>query len=123
MNRDDPLEMWLIGGDHEAHPDVLAEHQAAVHADLDRLAAWLDDTRPKRGSMPHVHVWSWGVMPPAAEDVERIKDLYHRVMQAGGTGRSYAEESLLALLAAAKDPASIPFWNEVLAISRPRDTF
>src|SRR5689334_15223499 len=122
MDRDDPLSMWLIAGVGEAHPDVLAEHQAAVHAELERLAAGLDDAR-KRGNMPHVRIRGWGGLPPAQADVERIKDLYRRVLESGGTGRSYVEESLLTLLAATRDPALIPFWNEALDLSRARDTF
>jgi hypothetical protein len=125
MNRDDPLEMWLIGGEREIDPDILEQYQAMARHDLDRLEAWLDDTNsPKRGSMPLVRGGRWsGGLPPAPGDVERVKALHRRVFAHGGAGKRYAEEGLLGLLAATKDPTHVPFWVETLDLSRPRDSF
>ena len=125
MNRDDPLEMWLIGGEREVDPAILEQYQAMTRQDLDKLEAWLDATNlPRRGSMPYVRGGRWtGGVPPAPEDVERAKALHRRVFEQGGSGKRYAEEGLLGLLAATQDPAQIPFWVETAGLSRPRDSF
>ena len=56
-------------------------------------------------------------------DLTRAQDLYHRVFVTGGTGNTLVQEELLNLIAATEDPTSVPFWVEVLDLSRPRDAF
>jgi len=60
-------------------------------------------------------------VPPAPEDVGLAEELFRRVFRAGGTGSMPVMEALLELIAAARDPATVPFWREVIALSRPRD--
>jgi hypothetical protein len=63
------------------------------------------------------------MMGVAPADLPRAQELYRRVFEAGGTGNMYIQEALLTLIAATEDPASIPFWLEILELSRPRDQF
>ena len=125
MNRDDPLEMWLLGGERKIDPEMLRSFQSAVRQDLDQLEAWLDAPKlPKHSGMPHIRGGFWGRgLPPAPEDAERAKELHRRVFQQGGAGKRYAEEGLLGLLAAMQDAGNIPFWIETAGLTRPRDSF
>jgi len=72
----------------------------------------------------HAWLWGWGgAVALAPADLARALDLYRRVYVTGGTGNTYVQEGLLNLIAATEDPASVPFWVEILDLSRPRDAF
>ena len=123
MDRDDPLWLWLLSGERDLDPGLVADHQDKLRDALDRLEAYLDDP-PKRPNLMDVtpRVWdALGGFDP--DDLPRAQALYRRVVEAGGTGTTYAQEALLQLIAAAQDPASIPFWLEILDIRRRRDAF
>jgi hypothetical protein len=118
------LEKWLLWKSAgKLDPKVVAQHQAEAHADLDQLAEFLDNLPPKvnMGSV-RLGGW-WGAVGLAPADLARAQDLYRRVYVTGGTGNSFVQESLLQLIAATEDPASVPFWVEILDLNRPRDTF
>ncbi|MBL7063123.1 MAG: plasmid pRiA4b ORF-3 family protein [Anaerolineae bacterium] len=105
-------------------PEIVAQHQAEVHAALDRLAEFLDNPPPKRPNMSSVELWDWeGMVGFAPADLSRAQDLYRRVYVTGGAGSTLIQESLLNLIAATEDPESIPFWLEILDLGRPRDQF
>jgi hypothetical protein len=52
---------------------------------------------------------------PALGDLPRAQALYRRVIEVGGTGTTYVQKALPELTSTADDPASIPFWLEILA--------
>jgi hypothetical protein len=123
MDHDAPLRLWFLRGGRDLDPDLVTGHRAELRAALDRLEAYLDDP-PKRPNLMDVTPRFWdalGGFDP--DDLPRAQALYRRVVEAGGTGTTYAQEALLRLIAAAQDPASLSFWQEILDIRRPRDAF
>lgn len=124
MLHNDPFESWLFHRKMKwlpSHP--LTEQQAKVSAALDRLTAFLDNPPPKR-ALSDLGLWGWnGAVSLNPTDVPRAQELYRRVFLTGGTGSKHVQETLLDLLAATEDPTSVPFWKEMLDLSRPRDHF
>lgn len=125
MNRDDPLDNWLlVRSVNELDPKDVARRQAESHEALDRLTNVLDNPPVKWTGMRDTGLWgSWNAVGFAPVDLARAQELYRRVYITGGAGSSYIQESLLSQIAAAEDPTSIPFWLEILDLSRPRDSF
>jgi hypothetical protein len=123
MDRDDPLGLWLLYSKRDLDPGLVADQQARLRAALDRLEAYLDDP-PKRPNLMDLapRVWdALGGFDP--DDLPRAQALYRRVVETGGTGTTYVQKALLELIAAPQDPASVPFWLEILDIRRRRDAF
>jgi hypothetical protein len=123
MDRDDPLGLWLLYSERDLDPGPVADQRDRLRAELDRLEAYLDNP-PRRPNLMDVTPRAWdalGGFDP--EDLPRAQALYRRVVETGGTGTTYVQEALLELIAAAQDPASIPFWLEILDIHRRRDAF
>lgn len=125
MNRDDPLDYWhSVRGFFQLPPEVVAEHQAKAHAALDRLSDFLDHPPIKWGRFNKTGLgYGGGGVGFATTDLPRAQELYRRVYEARGTGVSFIQESLLTMMAEAEDPETVPFWLEVLDLSRPRDSF
>ena len=110
MDRDDPLSSWLFVDQLKLNTDDVAQRQAKIHVALDRLSALLDSPPSKRVNLTNAGIWDWQVTGPADDDLARAQELYRRVYETGGTGSTYAQESLLELIALALDPHSVPFW-------------
>jgi hypothetical protein len=129
MRRDDPLDEveWSLLdrllSRIEIPPERLAELRADTHTFLDQVADHLDNPRPRR-TWYDIHRWNvGGGIGLVAEDVPRSQALYPRVVEAGGTGSRDIQESLLGLISQAQEPASVPFWVELLDYARPRDQY
>lgn len=58
-----------------------------------------------------------------ADDVSRAQGLYRQVWERGGTGSSFQLQELGEMIALALNSASIPFWQELLNLSKPRDRY
>jgi hypothetical protein len=56
-------------------------------------------------------------------DVAKTQKLFLELWELGGTGASYIAGDLLDALALALSPASVPFWQQLLDLSRPRDRY
>lgn len=85
---------------------------------------------PRRLRQPKPKAWLWdsvslrglevsGAGLPRAE-VERARSCWREVADRGGPGSPRIAEGLLGLVGSALDPADVPFWLEVLALTRPR---
>jgi hypothetical protein len=125
MRDGDPLEGWLDlvymlktippqsrGARREARDGLNALARAVAQAaggkvDLDRV----------RGSV--LGRYSGATLSDA--DVAEAQRLFLALWEQGGSGLSYVLESLLDGLALAMSPASVPFWQQLLDLSRPRD--
>jgi len=123
VNRDDPLREWLLWSKRSRPPEIVVQHQSAVQVALDRLAEFLDNPPSERPNMSSVELQDWGGMVGLAPaDLVRAQELYRRVYVTGVTGSTLVQESLLNLIAGTEDPASIPFWLEILDF-RSRNVF
>src|SRR5262249_5026335 len=122
MNHDDPLDTWLlVRRVNEFDPKDVARRQAEAHEALDQLTNVLDNPPVRWTGMRYAGLWgSWNAVGFAPVDLARAQELYRQVYITGGAGSSYIQESLLSQIAAAEDPTSIPFWLEILDLSRPR---
>jgi hypothetical protein len=119
----DPLEQWLISTSIERKPDP--REQQLLYDDLDTLARWLTipvDVRPK--AVPRVWGGVFRGARLAKKDLLPVQQIYRQLLVTKGTGKSHVEPSLIALLAYALDPATIPFFVELLALpNRSGDSF
>jgi hypothetical protein len=122
MSRDDPLEEWLVHSDFDIPAKRLAELHAESHTGLAELTAYLDHP-PKHANLLDVRLGMWNQVGLARTDLSQAQDLYRRVYVTGGAGNTYTQENLLHLIASTCDSVSIPFWLELLDLSRPRDSF
>jgi hypothetical protein len=125
MNRDDPSDYWRsVRGFFQLPPEVVAEQQAETHAGLDRLSNFLDHPPIKWGKFNRAGLGDGHAgVGFATADLPRAQQLYRRVYETRGTGSSSLQKSLLTRMAEAEDPETVPFWLEVLDLSRPRDSF
>ena len=91
-------------------------HRAELRAALDRLEDYRDDPL-KRPNLIDLAPRYWGALGGfASADLPRAQALYCRVVEVGGTNSTYVRGALLEPIAVAQDPASIPFWLEILDI-------
>jgi hypothetical protein len=123
MNMEDPLPSLSI---HEHLPKrVLAEVHARAKKALKALPPLLDAS----ASDKRLDLGTSGMLPFTAPvplspgELLRAQELYRRVVRQGGFHSQWVQEGLLGFMAATADPGSIPFWQEMLELARPRDTF
>lgn len=128
MFGDDPLEDWLYyreGVQEESVVEYWERAREQLTTGMIKLQDILDTPTPKRtdyyniGISPYVH----GLIVLRPEDLADAHELYHRVLETGGTGTKYVQEGLLKAIATSANPISIPFWQQLLDIKRPRDSF
>lgn len=123
MSLQDPLENWLFLDDLQLPPERAAFIQAETRASLDRLTEFLDNPSPKRRDLRDVRIHRWNVAALAPDDLLRAQTLYRRVYETGGAGNTYVQEGLLSMIAVTASSDSIPFWLDLLSLTRPRDYF
>jgi hypothetical protein len=124
MRDDEPLEGWLLRVPIEAKRGLSPYDQGVSREALDRLAQALV-TQPEGkvnydripGRLPNIDA---NTAYSAAEAAE-AQQLFLQVWERGGAGSTHIVEGLLQSVALARQPASVPFWRQVLDLSRPRD--
>lgn len=121
MRARDPFERWLIALEYSDGRGFGPE----LRSSLDQLEKELKRARmtkkkPKYGSL---YLQTYGFTSVRSEELQRVQRLYFRVVEQGGAGNQSLQESLLDLIGGAANPASIPFWNELLGLQRKRDRF
>jgi hypothetical protein len=123
MRDRDPLEQWswfsAIADEDHRIPD---QQQKEVTQGLDRLAEFLEDPPPKP-NLTNLTIPNWAWAKLSSSDLARAQNLYKGVFAVGGAGNQYVQESLLTLISNTADASSIPFWIELLDLTRPRDLF
>lgn len=119
---EDPLSGWLFFLEASRSHKEVAALQEVLHASLDKLAGMLDDPNSKR-PLYESGISEFRIGPFRPADVPRAQELFRRVYEARGNGTNWVQQGLLSGIALAADPASIPFWDEVISLSRPRDQF
>lgn len=124
MREDEPLEGWLFLIQIWAERGLNPRQQGGNRKSLDRLAAALDAQQEGKvaydrisGRLPSVYV---DTAYSAAEALDAQR-LYLQVWERGGSGVTSITQGLLQGIALALQPASVPFWRQLLDLSRPRD--
>ncbi|HEX9990223.1 MAG TPA: hypothetical protein VGE45_17325 [Chloroflexia bacterium] len=123
MKMDDPLPNLTI---HEHLPKgVVTEVHTRAKKALRALPALLDaSTLDKKldlaasGMMPFT-----APVPLSPKEMSTAQELYRRVVAQGGFHSHWVQEGLLGFMAATADLDSIPFWQEMIGLVRPRDQF
>jgi plasmid stability protein len=121
MGYTDPLDAWLDAYHARAAPRVAAERLAEAQAALKALPALLQAGQLMNSRLAGLGWRHPGVLPQ--KDVRQAERLYRDVYAMGGNGTTYVQAGLLNLIGASAQPASLPFWAELLSVARPRDTF
>lgn len=124
MRHDEPLEGWLFQAKLRAEREPSPYQRRAGGEALDRLAQALA-AQPEgkvnydkiRGGTISVYATHWF----SADEAADAQALYLQVWERGGAGSSHIAEGLLQSIALALQPASVPFWRQLLDLSRPRD--
>jgi Plasmid pRiA4b ORF-3-like protein len=121
MSDRDPLEDWVFHTQLE--PTFERRASQDLQQDLNKLEQWLAaPPAGKRREVPRVRGARWDLSARLEpRDITRVQDLYRRLVLETGTGKSYAEEALLNMLALALDPSTIPFFMDMLDYAPPRD--
>ena len=123
MRDKDPLESWLYLDRARRYDEMPAEFYEHSRAALGRLSTLLEAPISKKVNLAESGIYECSRNALAPSDLSRACELCRRVVARGGSGSTFVQEGLLEMIASAKDLASIPFWLEILDISRPRDSF
>jgi hypothetical protein len=126
MRFNDPLERWLWTHPSGMSKKAKAEILERMRSTFKRLTELIDKTpstaRPK---YRNVNIYGLSrmniVVPPS--DLAYAEGLYRQIVLRGGAGSSWVQEGLLELIGGSSNPASVPFWQELLKPSRARDSF
>jgi len=126
-----PLLTWLEW-DEDCPADLQPERLAKFRDSLTGMNRRLDaaasapasGARRARGAdlWKVLGIWPVPLRLPAAER-ERAEQAYLRLWAANAQRKHSAEEWLLLTIGFTADSASLPFWREVLSLSRVADTF
>ncbi|MFV9503322.1 MAG: plasmid pRiA4b ORF-3 family protein [Oscillochloridaceae bacterium umkhey_bin13] len=124
MNPDDPLDDWLIWSAMTAERQLLPQFRnegVRVLGDLEKSLAAPTDNKV---SYDQVRIGVFGrfggaVLQP--KEVERAEKIFLQIWERGGTGSEIVMEGLIEALALAAQPRSVPFWRQLLDLSRQRD--
>ena len=105
----------------------IEKSEADMSKSLDDLAALLDKpvapNKKRNLYSSGIAGLRWIRSKLAGADVVRAHGLYWRLIESGGSRVNETQEGLLTLIAASEDPASVPFWVDIVNFSRPRDQF
>jgi hypothetical protein len=93
--------------------------------DLKQLLNKAGDKRPDYGETLFTFPFasSTEIKEIAPEDLEIAQELYCQVVQRGGNKISSLERNLLRLIATTFEPSTVPFWVNVLKLTRSSDKF
>ncbi|MEP7124038.1 MAG: hypothetical protein ABJE95_24135 [Byssovorax sp.] len=90
---------------------------------LDELAVALDQPTPTFSPRSAIAHSTYAPMRLSPDLRERAEALYLRLWDRSGASKRAIEEGLLTALGFTADPASLPFWSQIIGLSRPRDSF
>jgi hypothetical protein len=126
MPAKDPLQSWLWLDRRKAPAKARHYFEKPEQSPLDALEERLDSTPLRaRVSYDRLGLYGPGCMGElrSETDVRRAESLCRRVMERGGAGATFAQETLLDVIGRACSPQSVPFWHEMLGLRRARDSF
>ncbi|MBX0331303.1 plasmid pRiA4b ORF-3 family protein [Oscillochloris sp. ZM17-4] len=123
MREDEPLEGWLFLVRLIAERGPAPQLRGSEGA-LGRLAQAIADQPAGKTNYGAIR---GGTFSPYANvtlgpgELAEAQRLFLGVWDRGGAGSSFVMEGLLHSIAMARQPASVPFWQQQLDLSRPRD--
>jgi hypothetical protein len=122
MRDDDPFDNWLFALKWKASGKGKF-HGEQARACLDRLAVLLDNAKFQKPNLYEAGLSEFNAPKMDPRDACRAQELYHRVVEVGGTGSKGVQQALLEMIACAFASDSVPFWAGLLDLKRPRDSF
>ncbi len=124
MRDQEPLEAWLFIVTWQQENPLPRASSAETRQQLHDLSMFLDAAAPGkvdygklRGGTITPYTTPF-LTPAEALEAQRI---FRTVWELGGAGQSYVQEGLLQVIALACTTESIPFWQQLLDLTRPRD--
>ena len=124
MREREPLESWLIYSSIDAEQPRSPSSGNDGNAALNKLAEALAEAPPGKLDFHRIRgiYFSRFTSPDVQDhDAPEVRRLFIEVWQRGGPGSAFVLEGLIEGLAMAATPAAVPFWQELLDLSRPRD--
>jgi hypothetical protein len=124
MREQEPLEQWLFYVAMEKQKPGLPRGRGEKGKALQTLAQGIAEAPPgkidfgKLRGMLISRYTSGNLAPAEAAEAQR---LFLEIWERGGTGSRFVVEGLLEGIALARAPESIPFWKQLLDLSKPRD--
>jgi hypothetical protein len=122
MRDDDPFGNWLFALKRKAFGKEKFQGEQA-RACLNRLAALLDNAKFQKPDLYESGLNEFNAPKMDPRDACRAQELYHRVVEVGGTGSKNVQQALIEMIACACASDSVPFWAGLLDLKRPRDSF
>ncbi|NTV64482.1 MAG: plasmid pRiA4b ORF-3 family protein, partial [Oscillochloris sp.] len=124
MREDEPLESWLFRVENNKQypptPRDLELNRTALSQFNDALAAQ-PEGRLNYSGLPIHTLGRYSSATLIGDQIDHAQQLFLQVWRRGGTRANYAMDVLLDSIALAMDVGSVPFWKQLLDLSRPRD--
>ncbi|NJN16580.1 MAG: plasmid pRiA4b ORF-3 family protein [Oscillochloris sp.] len=125
MRNEEPLEEWLMYVElaHETSQSRRQQGERENRAALKELARAIKATSGKidfskvRGG----YITRFRGAGLAPKDTPEAQRIYMELWERGGAGASYTGAGLLEGIALALSPATVPFWQQLLDLTKPRD--
>lgn len=124
MRDDEPLENWLfwVQLSTQRKPDLEPQDESRKILDqLDEILAPLAGSKVNYGRVRAGLLGRYNTRSLSVDETEDAQRLFLQVWERGGTGANYVLEGLLEGIALAMQMTSIPFWKQLLDLSRPRE--
>jgi len=124
MREQEPLDQWLFYLAMEREGDAPPRERGEKSKALRNLTQVVAETPPgkldfyKLGGVLFSR-YLGGVL--TADEAVEAQRLFFEIWERGGQGSNYVLEELLEAIAVARAPQSIPFWKQLLDLSKPRD--
>jgi hypothetical protein len=123
MREDEPLEGWLFLAKVRAERELIPYQQRAGGAALGQLAQAL--AAQPEGKVNYANLsgtlGTYDRVALSEAETAEAQRLFLEAWERGGPGMRYVSDGLLENIALALQPASVPFWRQLLDLSRPRD--
>jgi hypothetical protein len=126
MNQIDPLNDWVFWSYEEIPATRIAEMQTEISKRLQVLIKYLDDAPERPDFRDAIRQLHWCSHYPAGfrhKEVPLVQNAFRSIFETGGMGANEGQETLLTILAAGADPHTVPFWQDLLDLTKPHDQF
>ncbi len=121
MFNDDPLTNWLEFHTFDVPQKRLPTIRQNLHKNLLGLLEYLDSNPPNPDfSRAYFHSL-FGPVGFEEDDLRLAQEAYLQVFALGGRDSNNIQNALLFLIGTTASPASVPFWLQLIDLTKPHD--